>query len=369
MTTDKKKTEPKIIATGFALGLITLSLVVYILNVAATVMVPFLMAVFLWYLINGLARGFGSLKFKGRTFPRVWCFFLAICCLLFGFSLVFELIRGNVQQVIAAAPSYKQQFEVILPKMMALLGLDHVPTVREILQQVDLSDIIRHLAGIFTGIAGKTFEVMFFTGFLLYEQRFFNNKITGMIENKMLEGKIRHIIHNIDLKIQRYIWVKTTISALAGVATWLILTAVKEDFAGFWALMAFVLHFIPYVGALAAIILPSIVALIQFGSLGTFFFVTASLSAALLTIGNILDPRLLGDSLNLSPIGIILSLAMWGMIWGVPGMFLAIPILAIIVIVLSQFEATRPIAVLLSKTGVIDKKMETRGPFLKGQGK
>jgi len=356
MTTQK----PQIMATGFALGILVISLVVYILTVSAAIMVPFVMAVFVWYLINALARGIGTLRLKGRKFSPRACLFFSLLCFSGGLWLVFELIRGNAQQVIAAAPAYQRHFQAMLPQVMALLGLDHIPTMSEVLQHFDIADIIKRLAGLFTGIAGKTFEVLFFTGFLLYEQRFFNRKITNMVDDPALEEKIRHIIRNIDLKIQRYIWVKTFVSVLAGVSTFIILKTIQEDFAGFWALMAFVLHFIPYVGAIAAIVLPSIVALVQFGDVGTFFLVAFSLGAALLTIGHILDPRLLGDTMNLSPIGIILSLAMWGMIWGVPGMFLAIPILAIIVITLSQFESTRPIAVLLSKTGTIDKAVRRR---------
>jgi predicted PurR-regulated permease PerM len=132
------------------------------------------------------------------------------------------------------------------------------------------------------------------------------------------------------------------------------------DFPGFWALLAFVLHFIPYVGAIAAIALPSVVALVQFTDVGTFLLVTVSLSVALTTIGHILDPRLLGDTMNLSPIAIIMSLAMWGMIWGVPGMFLAIPILAIVVITLAQFESTRWLAILLSKNGVLERQTKKK---------
>lgn len=356
----KEKTAPQSVITGFALGLITISLVVYILIVSAEITVPFVMAVFLWYLINGIARGISGIRPGGVEIPRMLCFLLAILLLVGGFWEGVDIIRNNAQKVAAAAPVYQKHFQAMVPQLMAMFGLDHIPTLDEIMPHVDLGAVIKTLAGLFTGIAGKTFEVVFFTGFLLYEQRFFERKLMSMSSDRAMEEKIRHILRNIDAKIQRYIWVKAFVSALASVATYIILTIVHEDFAGFWALLAFVLHFIPYVGTLAAIALPSVVALAQFGDLGTFLVVVVSLSGALMGIGHVLDPRLLGDTMNLSPIAIIMSLAMWGMIWGVPGMFLAIPILAIIVITLSQFETTRPIAVLLSKTGIIDKTMKAR---------
>jgi predicted PurR-regulated permease PerM len=128
------------------------------------------------------------------------------------------------------------------------------------------------------------------------------------------------------------------------------------NFAAFWGLMAFFLHFIPYVGTVAAIGLPSLMALVQFGDVGMFLSVALTLSVALMLIGHILDTRLLGDRPNLSPICILVSIAMWGMIWGVPGMFLSVPILAIIVISMSQFDKTRPFAILLSKDGRVEKQ-------------
>ncbi len=359
MTTQPKRAAVPEVASSYALGFIVIFLAVYVLNLAASIMVPLVMAVFIWYLINAIARGIGSLSRYGITVPRFLCFALAISFLLLGIWGIFELIRDNVSKVAAEAPTYQENFEAIKPKILSLLGLDHVPTLQEVVQHFDLASIIKTFAALCTGIAGKTVEVLFFTGFLLYEQRYFARKLDEMIEDPSLETKIRHIVANIDIKIQRYIAVKTLVSFLAGVATYFILRIVGVNYPAFWALMAFFLHFIPYVGTFAAIALPSLMALVQFGvdadGVKTFFTVGISLGGALMLIGHILDPRLLGDTMNLSPICIILSLAMWGMIWGVPGMFLAIPLLAILVITMSQFESTRPLAILLSKNGVIDR--------------
>jgi predicted PurR-regulated permease PerM len=180
-----------------------------------------------------------------------------------------------------------------------------------------------------------------------------------MISDKKTEADVRHILHNIDIKVQRYIWVKSFVSALAGILTFMLLRIWHVDFAGFWGAITFLLNFIPYVGSLLSIILPSMTALVQFGDLSSFTVVLMSLALLHGAIGHALDPFLMGENLNLSPIFIISSLAMWEMIWGAPGMFLAIPLLAMIVITLSQFPSTRPLAVLFSKTGVIEQENHT----------
>lgn len=349
-----EKNSAPIIASSFALGFIVLFFVVYTLHMAASIVIPFVIAVCVWYLINAIARGLSRIEVGGKAIPRFFCFFFAIATLSSGLWFIFELISNNVSNVAAAAPVYQQNFEKVLPELMALLHLEQEAVVQELARYLDLTVVITLLVKMSTGIAGKTLVVLFYTGFLLYEQRFFNRKITGMLANGGNEQRVRQILRNIDIKIQRYIWVKTLISGATGMLTWAWLSYFDVDFSQFWGLMAFVLNFIPYVGSLVAIVLPAAISLIQFGDPSIFVVITLGLSVVQLTLGSIIDPRMLGDNLNLSPIAIIFSLAAWQMIWGIPGMFLSIPILAMVVITLSQFPQTQFIAILLSKTGDIE---------------
>jgi AI-2 transport protein TqsA len=345
-----------VMASSFALGFIVVCLVVYLLHIAAAIMIPFVIAVCLWYLINAIARGMASLPLGGYKLPRFMCLLLAISSIVVGVWFVLDLINNNLQMVRAAIPHYQQRLEMLLPGLLERVGLEKEAFIHDLRQYINLTAIFTTLVATFTGLAGKTLVVMFYTGFLLYEQRFFNRKIIGMIEDAETETRVRHILKNIDIKIQRYIWVKVVVSGITGILTYLALAYFKVDFNQFWGLMAFVLNFIPYIGSLLAIAMPSIIALIQFGDdLSVVFSIFLTLCAIQITLGSIIDPRMLGDSLNISPIMIIFSLAAWGMIWGVPGMFLSIPILAMVVITLGQFPKTRPIAILLSKTGELDK--------------
>jgi predicted PurR-regulated permease PerM len=143
-------------------------------------------------------------------------------------------------------------------------------------------------------------------------------------------------------------------SALTGGLSFMILRGVGVDFAAFWGLIIFFLNFIPMIGSLIGIIFPALLTLVQFDTYTPFVVVSLGLSAVQMLIGNFLDPKMTGDTLNLSPLVILLSLATWGMIWGIPGMFLSIPIMVIVTIVMSQFETTRPLAVLLSKRGHVN---------------
>ena len=111
------------------------------------------------------------------------------------------------------------------------------------------------------------------------------------------------------------------------------------------------LNYIPYIGSFLSVLFPVAVAVVQFGDPNVVLLALVLLSVLQFVNGNLLDPYLMGSSLNLSPFVIVLSLAAWSALWGVPGTLLAVPFAAIMVIVFSESEATRPIAILLSRDG------------------
>jgi AI-2 transport protein TqsA len=340
-------------ASNFALGFILFGLIIYVLHIGAAIMIPFFIAIFVWYLINAMARGIGRVGLK-----KSFSFLLAILILIGGLWLAYKLVSTNASIILQQAPQYQQKLSAFLLQNLQKIPEDYRPSLQDIEGYFNIGGIMTALVKTFSGVAGKTLLVTFYTGFLLYEQQFFSRKIREIFGEGPAEKKAHGILRNIDVNIQRYIWVKTFVSALTGAFTWLLLYLVGVDFAEFWGLFAFILNFIPYVGSLAAVILPSLIALVQFGNASLLLGVALGLSAVQLSFGSVLEPRLLGDRLNLSPIVIICNLAMWGLIWGVPGMFLSIPILAMVVITLAQFERTRPVAVLFSKTGDIEAHVE-----------
>jgi predicted PurR-regulated permease PerM len=350
------------IASGYALGFIVVCLVTYILHVAAAILIPFVIAVFVWYLINAIARGLGKIKLAGLSLPRFLCFLAAMAFLVVGLWFTYKLIAVNVGEVIRAAPVYQKKLQDFLPIFIAAFPFppEYQPSVSDLTAFFDFGGFVGELAKTFSGVAGKAMVVLFYTGFLLYEQQFFGRKLREMARDKDTEARIHRTIRNIDIKIQRYIWVKTLISALTGLSTWLLMQAFNINFAEFWGVMAFVLHFIPYVGSISAVVLPSIVALVQMGDVSSLVTLALGLTAIQVFFTSFLDPRMMGDSLNLSPIFIISSIAAWGVLWGVPGMFLAVPILATAVIIMSQFKKSRPIAILMSKTGEMEPDESAR---------
>jgi predicted PurR-regulated permease PerM len=123
------------------------------------------------------------------------------------------------------------------------------------------------------------------------------------------------------------------------------------ELAAFWAMLIWLLNYVPYIGSFLGVLFPVTMAIVQFADVNTVLMLLLALTAMQFVIGNFLDPYLLGNSLNLSPFVILVSLTVWSGLWGIPGAFLAVPITAIMAIVFSEFAGTRPVAVFLSQSG------------------
>jgi predicted PurR-regulated permease PerM len=189
--------------------------------------------------------------------------------------------------------------------------------------------------------------------FLLLEQRTFGNKIRSIIRDPQRQEDAFEMIDKMRSDIRSYVGIKVLTSAATGLISYVVLKVVGVDFASFWAVLIFLLNFIPTIGSIIATAFPSILTLVQFDTLGPFIVTVTVLTSVQFCIGSLIEPKLMGNRLNLSPIVILLSLGLWGSIWGIPGMFLCVPITVIIMIVCSYFSATRPVAILLSSNGKV----------------
>jgi predicted PurR-regulated permease PerM len=161
------------------------------------------------------------------------------------------------------------------------------------------------------------------------------------------------IIDRINQKTKTYLWVKTFLAVLGGVVSYIFFKAVGLNFAEFWAVMIFFLGYIPTIGTILGVIFPALLCLVQFESIVPFLIISIGCGATHFFIGNILEPKLLGDSMNLSTFVILFSLVLWSSLWGVIGAFLSVPITMVLLIVCAEFPETRPIAVALSARGKV----------------
>lgn len=335
-------------------------LVFYLLIVGEALILPLVIAITLWYLINTLAASFARIKIGTFKIPGPIC--LAASIVTFGL-IVYGLVNflsGRVGDVMQVLPEYQANLTTRLEHLpfVDMLAFQEQGLMQSIGEWIDLPAYATSIAASFAGILANGGLILIYILFLFLEQGKFDQKITAMFSVSHQEADARKIISRVRNDIQKYISIKVFTSSLTGILSYIFLKIVGVDFAGVWGLLIFLLNFIPTVGSIIATIFPAMIALAQVDGYTLFILVLVGIGILQVVIGNILEPRLMGNSFNLSPIVILLNLGLWGYIWGITGMFLCVPILIIITIILSHFPHTRPIAIILSSDGRLRVPLE-----------
>lgn len=338
---------------NFTASAVLVTLVFYLLVVGESLLLPLVIAIALWYLINTLARGFSRIEVAGFKFPMPVCLGASLLTFLLLIWALVNFLSASADDVLDVAPVYQENLT---------RRLESVPFIDfAAFEERSLSDLITDwinipsyaasIASSFAGILANGGLILIYVGFLFLEQGHFSNKISALVSNPDREDEAHRIITRIRDDIQKYVSIKMFTSSLTGILSFTFLFIVGVDFAAVWGLLIFLLNFIPTVGSIVATIFPALIALAQSDGYTLFVLVLLGIGALQICIGNILEPRLMGSSFNLSPVVILLNLALWNAIWGIPGMFLCVPFLIIVAIVLSHFPQTRPVAIMLSSDG------------------
>jgi predicted PurR-regulated permease PerM len=214
------------------------------------------------------------------------------------------------------------------------------------------------MATLITNMFSYIWIILFYLIFILLEYKFFSKKLDLIISDKDKRKKVFDIIHEIRQDVKSYFLIKTFVSLLTWLFSYMVMKSVWLDFAMFWAFLIFILNFIPNIWSVIAVIFPAVLSLIQFDGHVNFFIVLSWLILIQMIVWNIIDPKLTWNKLNLSPLVILLALVFWWLIWGFVGAILSVPIMVIISIIFSKFEETKPLAILLSEKWVLKSNLD-----------
>ncbi len=337
-------------ATSISLVILATVAVFYVLVVGKSVLVPLAVAIMIWYVINALSRSYSRLLPKIEE-PNWITTILSLTTIGLFVAFSVDMVQNNIADVSAAAPEYKRNFDVLSAKIIERFNLQDLPNVNQMVQGIEIAPVISALAGTFTNMISDIFIVLIYVLFLMLEQGTFQKKISAIFPDSVQRDSVLSILSHAQEDIQTYLWIKTITSSITGIVSYFILKMVGVDFAGFWAFTIFLLNFIPTIGSIIATLFPAILTLIQFDTFGPFLVVLLGVGSVQVAVGNFLEPKLMGTSLNVSPLVVMLSLTLWGSIWGVAGMFLSVPITVMMLIVFAHFRQTRHWAILLSGNG------------------
>jgi AI-2 transport protein TqsA len=345
-------------STGLAnttnvLLIILISLV--LLFIGQDFLIPLVLAIITWSLLNAIADHIQKIRLGTVKLSRKLALLLAIIAMSSLFLLVYQILASQSQALEAAAPVYEKNFNVIVNDLVTWLGIEELPSSDQFLDSINLGSLFSWLGGSVGSLLSSLILVLIYTAFLFAEQPVLVKKLDALASNPDKASKTRDTITQIATQVQHYVWMKTLVSLATGLLSYFILLWVGVDFAAVWALLIFMLNFIPNLGSILGVMLPALLTLVQFDTLMPFMYIAVGLGAVQFTIGNVIEPALMGKSLNLSSLMIILSLTFWGLLWGIPGMLLSVPIMVMFAIVCAKFDKLRGIAIILSADGVLEQ--------------
>lgn len=343
---------------NFAAGFILVWIIGYLLIVGRGLLIPLVIAIFIWHLLNTIHEAIQKTPVIGPKFPNWMSMVLALGVVAVFGKILIDIISNNVTVVIDASPRYQENLNQILDQLDRRFHVKLLANFESFFKNLSVQGILVNIYGVFTTITGSAVLIGLYLVFLFVEQHYFNQKLDALFPRKKYREVVDSIINHIMKDTQRYLGIKSLMSLMTSMASWAIMKWVGLDFAEFWALLIFFLNFIPNIGAIIATAFPALLALVQFQDWMPFLVVTIGVTTVQFIIGNFVEPKFLSKSLNLSPLVILFSLGIWGAIWGVIGMFLSVPITVMLMIIFAHFASTRPIAVILSQNGYIQSSYE-----------
>ncbi|SMD37208.1 Predicted PurR-regulated permease PerM [Reichenbachiella faecimaris] len=326
----------------------TIGVLMYFQNFLKVFCISFL----IWYIVKKLRDLVSKIKIGKYSLPQWLVTIISTVAVFLAIYSIAKIIGSNFQSLAQNFPQYSDNIS------KALLALGNVTGVENLDQSflsllAEYKSSIVGYAGSFAGIVGQFIIILIYVVFLLLEETLFQEKIQKVLNTTTAGGNIYKTVNAVANLFDDYLSVKIFTSFLTGLLSYFALLIIGIELPALWAFIIFLFNFIPSVGSVVATLFPALFGLIQYGEGSVALTVLIAVGAIQILVGNVLDPRLMGSRLNISPLVVLLSLTLWGFLWGVVGMILSVPITATLIIIFGQFDNTRPLAILLSKNGEI----------------
>jgi predicted PurR-regulated permease PerM len=328
------------------LAIISFILVMAVLTVGQGVFMPVIISLFLSFVLLPVIRWLHK-----RGIPPALASFLSLGLVFLILGMMGMLLSVSYKSLSDRLPFYVERFRVLTLQLVQWLDSLGVTVDREVMLEAVNTQFV-------AGLVGKSFQsimvvfkyglvIFFLTLFTLLEAGRFKDKVVKNYGKKNFFQKYFRVI---GLEIQTYMFVKTLISLATGVLVWAFLKIIGIDFPLIWGFLTFLLNFIPTIGSIVAAVPPLLLTLIQMENpLKYAVIVLIGLLAIQILFGNYLDPKLMGQNLNISVLVIFIALLVWGWMWGPIGMLLAVPLTVCAKVALVNLPWTRRFGKMLEK--------------------
>lgn len=336
------------------IGVVAFGIILVLLVQARFILTSLIFAIILFSLATDAINAIARLHIGTFRVPN-WLASILVFCLTAVFLIVLAtFIVAQVNSVVATTVALSDQAISAVSGLFSFLGPETQAGIETSIRSVNLAGYLRSAAGQAGNLLSATTLVILFVGFLFSERIWFDTKLEKLMEDQRRAEQVRRIIRSIIRRINRYLVVKTAVSAVTGLAVYVIMLAFGLEFAVAMAVLTFALNYLPSIGSIIATVIVALIAYLQVPELGFTLLIFGIVTAVQFMLGSVIDPMLMGRTLRVSAFGIVMSMAFWSLVWGVPGAFLAVPILVAAMITCSHTPSARPLAILISRDGSPD---------------
>jgi predicted PurR-regulated permease PerM len=306
------------------------------------------LAVFLAVIIDGLSR---VIEHRLPSVPKAAALPVAIVLTILTLIGIVWLIADQGVGFANQMAGYGPRLEGLVAGAAHAVGIQDAPSLAELVRRANPGQYADDIAKSAQSVLSDTFYVLIYLAFLIASRRGFRRKIVAMFPHNEEREEAVVIFQRIRNGVEQYLWVQTVTGLMIAGGSLLVMMVLGLDNALFWAFLIFLASYIPIIGGFIGIAFPPLFALVQFPTWWQAAVLLGVLWLIQFVVGNLIQPKMQGDSLNIDPVVVLLSLGFWGLIWGMPGMFLSTPLTVMAMIILAQFKGSHWIAVLLSANG------------------
>jgi AI-2 transport protein TqsA len=330
--------------------------IIYGMQMAKVFLVPFLIAVFL-----ALITVRPMLWLQQKRVPSFLAALLIVTGILLIFAILGTILGSSIAEFTAALPGYQAQLDVIVDGVLDFVvkhlnGDESIGSLGEMIDPGWAMGLVATILNSLKGVLTNTFLIIFTMIFMLLEVSSVGTKVEAAFGRSAESmARPREFIHNLG----RYLGIKTIVSTATGICAGLVTWSIGLDFPLLWAMLAFLLNYIPTIGSIIAAVPATLLALVQLGP-GAAGATAMGFAAINVVFGNVIEPRLMGYGVGLSPLIVFVGLIFWGWVFGPVGMLLSVPLTMTLKLALESNARTRWIAILIGSERDAQHALESR---------
>ena len=315
---------------------------------AAAILTPLVLALFLLVMVDGLARLIAQ---RIPLIPEWGALPVALLLTALAFGLTVYVVVGNAAGFVGELLGDLPRLNAVIAQVGGAFGVHVPPTIQQIIDQINPSKYVGDVARALQAFGSGAGLVLIYLGFLIASRQGLPKKVSALFPDSHEREHATAVFLRVRNGVERYLWIQTVTGLMIAASAWALMALVGLQNAMFWAFLIFVACYVPVIGGAIGTVLPPLFALVQFPSYWPALLLFIGLEIVMFVIGNVIQPKMQRDSLNIDPVVVLLSLAFWGAIWGIPGMFLSTPLTVTGIIIMAQFDGSRWIAIMLSGDG------------------